>query len=143
MSEANVLLVDDEEEYRDIICERLEQRGFTVNTAANGLEALDKVSAQTFDAIVLDMMMPEMDGIETLKRIQASHPEMQVILLTSHATLEKGVQAVKLGAIDFLEKPAEINALSEKIKEAKSNRLLLVEKKREEEVREALLKYGS
>ncbi len=143
MSEATVLIVDDEPELLETISERLENHGFSVDTAGNGLQALEVLEKQTFDAIVLDMMMPEMDGIETLKRIRAKHPEMQVILLTGHATVQKGVEAVKLGAMDFLEKPAEIEALSEKIKEAKSNRLLLVEEKREAAVREALQKYGS
>lgn len=143
MSEATVLIVDDEPELLETISERLENHGFSVDTAGNGLQALEVLKKQTFDAIVLDMMMPEMDGIETLKRIRAKHPEMQVILLTGHATVQKGVEAVKLGAMDFLEKPAEIEALSEKIKEAKSNRLLLVEEKREAAVREALQKYGS
>jgi DNA-binding NtrC family response regulator len=142
MAEANVLIVDDEKEFLETISERLINRGFQVDAAGNGLEALDKLDAKNYDAIVLDMMMPQMDGIETLKHIRASHPEMQVILLTGHATLQKGVEAVKLGAMDFLEKPAEIEALVAKIKEAKSNRLLLVEKQREEAVQEILVKYG-
>jgi DNA-binding NtrC family response regulator len=71
---------------------------------------------QTFDAIVLDLMMPEMDGIEVLKNIKAKHPEMQVILLTGHGTVEKGVEAMRLGAMDFIEKPADLETLTEKIK---------------------------
>lgn len=142
MAQATVLIVDDEKDFLETISERLTNRGFLVDAADNGLEALDKLDAKNFDAIVLDMMMPEMDGIETLKHIRTRHPEMQVILLTGHATLQKGVEAVKLGAMDFLEKPAEIDALIAKIKEAKSNRLLLVEKQREKAVQEVLVKYG-
>ena len=142
MPEAKVLLVDDEKEYLDILTERMKSRDFEVDKAQNGLEALEKISASTYDAIVLDMMMPGMDGIETLKRIRKDHPDMQVILLTGHATVQKGVDAIKLGALDFLEKPAEIETLTAKIKEAKDNRLLLVEKHNEEAVKEALHKFG-
>ncbi len=142
MAEATVLIVDDEQEFRETISQRLQNRGFTVNTAANGKEALDNLEGYIYDAIVLDMLMPEMDGIETLKRIRQTHPEMQIILLTGHATVQKGVEAVKLGAMDFLEKPADIETLAAKIEEAKAQRLLLVEKQREEAVRETLVKYG-
>ncbi len=142
MAEATVLIVDDEQEFRETISQRLQNRGFNVNTAANGKEALDSLEGYIYDAIVLDMLMPEMDGIETLKRIRQTHPEMQIILLTGHASVQKGVEAVKLGAMDFLEKPADIDTLTAKIKEAKAQRLLLVEKKREEAVRETLVKYG-
>jgi len=142
MAEATVLIVDDEQEFRETISQRLQNRGFNVNTAANGKEALDSLEGYIYDAIVLDMLMPEMDGIETLKRIRQTHPEMQIILLTGHATVQKGVEAVKLGAMDFLEKPADIETLTAKIQEAKAKRLLLVEKQREEAVRETLVKYG-
>ena len=142
MAEATVLIVDDEQEFRETISQRLQNRGFNVNTAANGKEALDSLEGYIYDAIVLDMLMPEMDGIETLKRIRQTHPEMQIIMLTGHATVQKGVEAVKLGAMDFLEKPADIETLTAKIQEAKAKRLLLVEKQREEAVRETLVKYG-
>ena len=79
-----------------------------------------------------------MDGIETLKRMLADNPDLQVILLTGHATLAKGVEAMKLGAMDFLEKPAEIQKLMEKIEQAKANRMLLVEKRSEEKLKEIL-----
>lgn len=142
MAEATVLIVDDEQEFRETISQRLQNRGFKVNTAANGREALESLEGYIYDAIVLDMLMPEMDGMETLKRIRRTHPEMQIILLTGHATVQKGVEAVKLGAMDFLEKPADIETLAAKIKEAQAKRLLLVEKQREEAVRETLVRYG-
>jgi DNA-binding NtrC family response regulator len=142
MAEAKILIVDDEQEYLDILSERMEGRDFEVDKAGNGMEALDRLSESTYDAIVMDMMMPGMDGLETLKRIREKHPDMQVILLTGHATVQKGVDAIKMGALDFLEKPAEIETLTAKIKEAKDNRLLLVEKHNEEAVKEALRKFG-
>ena len=143
MSEGTVLIVDDEREYRDIMAERLEMRGYKVEKAENGLEALEKIKSRNYDAIVLDFMMPGMDGLETLKRIRAQNEDLQVILLTGHATVQSGVDAIKLGAIDFLEKPAEIENLTEMIKKARDTRLLVTEKKQKDFVLQALKKYGA
>lgn len=142
MSEAKVLIVDDEPEYLDVMAERLEGRGYRVDKAGNGMEALDKIAGATYDAIVLDFMMPGMDGLETLKQIRASRPELQVILLTGHATVRSGVEAIKLGALDFLEKPAEIEKLTEMIQKARDNRVLLVEQQQEDSVKDALRRFG-
>ena len=142
MAEAKILIVDDEQDYRDILTERMEARDFEVDKAENGLDALEKLSGSSYDAIILDMMMPGMDGLATLKKIREKYPDMQVILLTGHATVQKGVDAIKLGALDFIEKPAEIETLTTKIKEAKENRLLLVEKHNEDAVKNALRKFG-
>jgi DNA-binding NtrC family response regulator len=142
MSKATVLIVDDEQEYLDIMAERLEGRGYQVDKAQNGIEALEKIDHSGYDAILLDFMMPGMDGMETLKKIRAQKPDLQVILLTGHATIQSGVEAIKLGALDFLEKPAEIEKLSEMIQKAKEKRLLLTEKKHKDFVIEALRKYG-
>jgi DNA-binding NtrC family response regulator len=135
MTKERVLLVDDEPEFTEVLSERMEARGVGVDTAASGPEALEKVRAKSYDAIILDLSMPEMDGIETLKRLLEDNPELQVILLTGYATLEKGIEATKLGAMDFLEKPAEIQTLMEKIGKAKANRMLLVEKRAEEKIK--------
>lgn len=115
-----VLLVDDEEEFVDALSMRLETRGVAVDVAHTGEEAIAKADAAPFDAIVLDLAMPGIDGIETLRRLRAGHPEVQVILLTGRATVSKGVEAVKLGAMDFLEKPVEIGLLMDRIHEARS-----------------------
>lgn len=130
-----MLLVDDEPEFTQVLSQRMESRGVDVDTAAGGREALEKVKDQSYDAIVLDLFMPEMDGMETLKRLVADNPALQVILLTAHATLSKGIEAIKLGAMDFLEKPAEIQSLMEKIQQAKANKMLLVEKDVEEKIK--------
>jgi DNA-binding NtrC family response regulator len=135
MTEEKVLLVDDEPEFTEALSERIESRGVKVDTAASGPEALEKIRSRSYDAIVLDLSMPEMDGIETLKRLLKHNPDLQVILLTGHATLEKGIEAVKLGAMDFLEKPAEIQKLMEKIEQASANRMVLVEKRMEEKMK--------
>ncbi|GAB6904898.1 Response regulator receiver protein (fragment) [Desulfosarcina cetonica] len=83
-----------------------------------------------------------MDGIEALKAVKEKRPEMQIILLTGHATVEKGVEAMKAGALDFVEKPADLDALSEKIKKAQSKKAIFVQKQAQEKVIEVLRKFG-
>jgi len=75
-----------------------------VTTASSAKEGLEKVAAGSFDAVILDLAMPEMDGIETLKILKEKNPDLQVILLTGHATIKQGIEAMKLGAMDLLEK---------------------------------------
>ncbi len=142
MADDKVLLVDDEKEFTRILSERMETRGLTVVTAKNGPAALKKAEKERFDAIILDMSMPEMDGIETLKRLLEINPDLQVIMLTGHATLEKGVEAVKLGAMDFLEKPADMDKLLAKISEAKAKKMVLVEKRAEQKIKGILKSKG-
>jgi DNA-binding NtrC family response regulator len=124
-----VLIVDDEKGFLDVLAERMQSRGMEVTTATSAKEALQKLEAETFDAIVLDLMMPEMGGIEALQRIKEKSPDSEVILLTGQPSVSKGVEAMKLGATDFLIKPADINELTEKIKMAKAHRMILVDKK--------------
>jgi DNA-binding NtrC family response regulator len=126
------LLVDDEQDFLEALSERMRLRGMEVSVAASGEEALRKVENETYDAIVLDLMLPGMDGLEALKIIKARRPQMQVILLTGRATVEMGVEAMKLGAMDFMEKPADIGQLIAKIKKAQARKMILVERKSEE-----------
>jgi DNA-binding NtrC family response regulator len=130
-----VLLVDDEEKFLDVLSQRLGTRGIDAETSTSGEEALVKIKNRNFDAIVLDVMMPGMGGIETLKRIRKEYPELQIIMLTGRGSVDKAVEAMKEGAIDFLEKPADINKLMDKISEAKEKRVLLVTKNIEEKVK--------
>jgi DNA-binding NtrC family response regulator len=139
---ANVLVVDDEEQFLKVFSQRLEGRGLKVDTSTTGEDALKRVKDKEFDAIVLDLVMPGMSGIETLKRIRAENPDVQIIILTGHGTIEKTVEAVKEGAIDFLEKPADLSKIMEKISEAKQKKVLLIEKKHEAHVKEILEKKG-
>jgi len=142
MANERVLLVDDEVEFTQILSQRMESRGVGVDTAASGPEALEKAKAAPYDAIILDLAMPGMDGIETLKRLLEGNPDLQVILLTGHGTLQKGVEAVKLGAVDFLEKPAARDKLLEKIHQAQATRMLLVEERAEERMKDILKSKG-
>lgn len=141
MSE-KVLLVDDEQDFLTIMTERMTARGMEVTTASSASEALSILEKETFDAIVMDFQMPEMDGLSALKNIKEKNPELQVILLTGYATVEKTVEAMKIGAADFLEKPADLEALAEKIKQAKAEKMLLVEKQTEGKIKDILQRYG-
>lgn len=141
MSE-KVLLVDDEMDFLEIMEERLTARGIDVSTSSSAEDALTRIDNDMFDAVILDLQMPGMDGLEALKQIRERRPEIQVILLTGHASVEKGVEAIKLGAMDFVEKPADLETLSEKISKAHKKKMLIVEKESRDRVVEALKKYG-
>lgn len=137
-----VLIVDDEADFSQALADRMELRGLKVETAGSGKDALKKVEDSNYDAVILDLVMPEMDGIETLKKVLAKKPNLQIIFLTGHASVGSGVESMKLGALDFMEKPADIDALLKRIEEAKANRLVLVEKDSEASIREILTKKG-
>lgn len=130
-----VLLVDDEQDFMDVLSERMRDRGMEVTTTTSPFEAMEKAGTENFDAVILDLMMPEMNGLEALARLREKNPDLQIILLTGHATIEKGIEAMKLGAMDFLEKPIDIQKLGEKIREAKAHKLVLVEKRTEEVIK--------
>jgi DNA-binding NtrC family response regulator len=132
---SRVLLVDDEEKFLDVLSQRLGTRGLDAVTATSGEEALVKIKNKNFDAIILDITMPGMGGIETLKRIRKENPEVQIIMLTGRGSVDKAVEAMKEGAIDFLEKPADIDKLLEKIENARQKKSLLVMKNIEEKVK--------
>ena len=136
------MLVDDEAEFVEALSIRLENRGLFVDTAANGAEALDKVGNGKFDAIVLDLAMPGMNGIETLEALKELAPNLQIILLTGHGNLESGIKAMKLGALDFLEKPVGIDVLLEKIQQAKANTDEIEEKRLDDLVQDILVTKG-
>ena len=140
--EEKILLVDDEKDFIEALGERMENRGMNVSTTTSAKDALKKMEEEPYDAIILDLQMPEMDGIEALKAIKKKNPDMQVILLTGHATVEKGIEAMKLGAMDLIEKPADIETIAEKIKKAQANKMILVEKKTEEKIRKILWTKG-
>ena len=109
-----------------------------IDTAVSGEEAVGRVKAKDFDAIVLDLSMPGMSGIETLKRLKKENPDLQIIILTGHGTVEKSVESLKSGAVDFLEKPVDISKMIEKIEDARHKKILLIEKKAEEHLKDIL-----
>jgi len=114
-----VLLVDDEEQFVKNMARILKVRGFDISTAFSGYEAMDAIEAGgEFDVIILDVKMPGMDGVDTLREIKKRLPDTQVIMLTGHATLSSGTEAMREGAYDYLMKPCDVEDLTEKIKEA-------------------------
>ena len=142
MSDYTVLLVDDEVDFVEVLADRLAARGLTVVKAHSGARALDAASEKVFDAIVLDMAMPGMDGLETLEGLLGINPDLQVILLTGRATLEQAAAAIRIGALDLLEKPADIETLVGKIELAATRRWSLEEKRIEEKVADIMRKKG-
>jgi len=113
-----VLLVDDEEAFVRGMARLLKSRGIEVSTALNGHEAVDAIKRESFDVVVLDIKMPGMNGIEALGEIKKLSPDTEVIMLTGHATLASGAQALRRGAYDYLMKPCDPEDLIEKIREA-------------------------
>ncbi|MFV0436337.1 MAG: response regulator [Desulfopila sp.] len=139
---ARILLVDDEEEFLVSLKARLEIRGMQVDTAANGEDAISLADRQEYDAIIVDLSMPGIDGLETLERIKEINPDAELIMLTGHATVESGIKAMKKGAGDFLQKPVDLADLLQKIGEAKDRRIHLLEKKSQEELDQILKSRG-
>jgi DNA-binding NtrC family response regulator len=113
----DLLLVDDDSEFRETIARRFTRRGFRVHEASHGEQALQMADLRQFDVAVLDMVMPGMSGIQVLEQLKLKHPECEAILLTGQGTIETAVQAMKLGAFDYLTKPfplAELEVLIER-----------------------------
>jgi two-component system KDP operon response regulator KdpE len=111
----SVLVVDDEQPLRDFVRKNLEARGFAVHAAANGLEALAIVNTQPLDLIILDVMMPHMDGLETTRRIRQSSP-VPIVILTALGEEKDKVAALDLGADDFITKPFGVEELMARVR---------------------------
>jgi len=122
---AKVLLVDDESPFVEALSKRLTMRELQVSIALSGPEALEKLEHDpSTDVVVLDVKMPGMDGIETLKAIKARYPLIEVIMLTGHATVESAIDGMKVGALDYLMKPCDMDVLMAKVREAKNKKAL-------------------
>ena len=124
-----LMLVDDEVSFVETLAKRLDKREIRVITAFSGIESLEMLKAnQGLDVIVLDVKMPGMDGIETLRNIKKASPLTEVIMLTGHATVEAAIDGMKLGAYDFLMKPCDIEELVSKVVEAATKKQVHDEK---------------
>jgi DNA-binding NtrC family response regulator len=133
-----VMLVDDEKDFIELLSQRLETRGLEVKSVTSGEEALSTIEDQNCDVAVVDFAMPGMNGIQTLKQIKEKRPDIEVIMLTGQGTIQSGIEAMKYGAIDYLEKPVDLNVLMEKIRLAKQQRMLVLKKKSADEVKNIL-----
>ncbi len=105
--EGNILVADDEKTTRELLARALLSKGFTVETASNGAEALEKIQEQPFDMLITDLLMPNIVGMELIQKARQILPDLIVIVITGHATLETAIQALKQGAYDYITKPFE------------------------------------
>jgi len=143
MTPSFVMLVDDEAPFVETMTKRLQKRNLTVITAFSGPEALETLDKhQNVDVVILDVKMPGMDGLETLKKMKSAYPIIEVVMLTAHATVESGIEGMKLGAFDYLMKPCDMEQLMGKVKEATRKKRDHEEKIREAHVKEILAKRG-
>ena len=139
-----IMLVDDEVPFVETMVKRLEKRNLTVLTAFTGNEALESLGKhRNTDVVILDVKMPGMDGIETLKEIKKAFPLIEVVMLTGHATVESAIEGMKLGAYDYLMKPCDMDQLVTKVGEAAKKKRDHEEKIREARVKEALSLHGA
>ena len=127
-----ILIAEDEKNIGDLLLELLEQEGREIVLVQNGLEAIDKLRKGTFDLLITDLMMPEVDGMEVLHEAKKLHPKIMAIIITGYASLETAIQAVKEGAYDYLRKPFRLEELKisvdnacEKIRLQRENERLL------------------
>jgi DNA-binding NtrC family response regulator len=136
MAIANVLLVDDENAFVETMTKRLVKRELLVLTAFSGKEGLDRLAKNpSTEVVILDVKMPGMDGIETLKEMKRSYPLVEVIMLTGHATVESAIEGMKMGAFDYLMKPCDMDTLMSKVTEAAAKK-----RRHEEKIIEARMK---
>jgi DNA-binding NtrC family response regulator len=124
----SVLLVDDEEDFLATLAKRLTLRRFNVATATTADQAFRSLDENPIDVVVLDVRMPDTDGIKATKEIKSSHPLTEVILLTGHASIEASLEGMEMGAFDYLLKPLNIDELVYKIEDAHRKKELQEEK---------------
>jgi DNA-binding NtrC family response regulator len=124
MDKFKVMVVDDEMDFLETIIKRLKARKIEVTGAESGQKALEILAAQDIDVIILDVKMPGMDGIETLREIKKRKPMTEVIMLTGHASVESGIQGMQLGAFDYVMKPVALDELLEKMRQAYERKLI-------------------
>lgn len=115
MDTFRVLLVDDERDFVDSLVKRLRRRGIDCEGVYSGEAAVGRLAAMQFDVVLLDMMLPDTDGNAVLKTIREIDPEVQVVMLTGHASVEAGQESLNLGAVDYLLKPVEMETLFQRL----------------------------
>ncbi|MCD4677689.1 MAG: response regulator [Desulfobacula sp.] len=128
MEKMKIMLVDDEERFLKTTKKLIEKKGYAVETALSGEEALEKLKRQNTHVVILDVKMPGMDGNQTLKAIKTLYPLVEVIMLTGHGTMDSAIDGLKSGAFDYLVKPADIDEIIDKVMEAFEKRQRFEEK---------------
>jgi len=128
VEEMRVLFVDDEKDFLETLIKRMKKRHVDAHAASSGTEALRLIRESSFDVVVLDVRMPDMDGIEVLRAIKSIAPLSEVVMLTGHACLEVAREGMSLGAFDYLMKPVNIDELLYKLQDACKQKRLQEEK---------------
>ena len=129
MKMAHILVIDDEKAIRNTLKEILEYEKHRVSLAANGLEGLELLKKEQFDALLLDIKMEGMDGMEVLEQVAKEWPDLPVIMISGHGTVDTAVKAIKMGAFDFIEKPLDLNRLLITLRNAMDKGKLVTETK--------------
>jgi DNA-binding NtrC family response regulator len=120
----SVLLVDDEAAFIEPLMKRLKKRGLTAVGCNSGEAALRHLAGEPVDVVVLDVKMPGLGGIETLRQIKKEHPLVEVIMMTGHASVEVAIEGMELGAFDYLMKPTDFDDLLFKIQDARQKKAI-------------------
>jgi len=128
MIKMRLMLVDDEERFLQTTSKMIRKKGYDVITAASGEACLEKLETEMVHVVIMDVKMPGMDGVETLKRIKQRYPRIEVIMLTGHATADSAVEGLKSGATDYLQKPTSVEDLLAKAEQAFARHLEIEEK---------------
>lgn len=126
---AHILVIDDEKAIRNTLKEILEYEKHRVTLAANGIEGLEIMKKETFDALLLDIKMEGLDGMEVLEQVTQNYPDTPVVMISGHGNVDTAVKAIKMGAFDFIEKPLDLNRLLITIRNAMDKGKLIVETK--------------
>jgi len=126
-NKGTILIVDDEESIRDILCRKLQSQGYHCVVAVDGNDALWKAFMQDFDLVIMDIKMPGMSGMEVLPKIVTDHPDICVIMLTAVSDIQTAVEAMKVGAYDYLTKPFNLDDLIMRVERALERRRLVLE----------------
>lgn len=142
MAAARVLIVDDEEDFANVVAQRMRDRGFAVDVAHSGPDGIKQIQSASYDAVLLDLAMPGMGGMETMKAMLEHDKDLQIIILTGYGSVQRGVEAVKEGATDFLEKPADIDTVAGKVTEAQARRADLFEKGLDDKMSDIMRRKG-
>lgn len=129
-SKPRVLIVDDEERFRTTLGKLLGSKGLEVKTLGSGREALQELETESYDVILLDVKMPEMNGVEALAAIKKLDPNLEVIILTGHASVDVAVDIMRLGGYEYLLKPCPLEELMDKIETAHERKLAREERMR-------------
>lgn len=151
VKKAHILIVDDEEHQRHILTDFLKSLGAHPVAVGHGAEALQALSAQgSFDLVISDMQMPEVDGLDLLKRVKAQYPDIDFMIVTAHGTIDSAIEAIRLGASDYLQKPLEFEEVEFRLKRlfqlrqlSRANTALVSENKRLQNLNSSALVYQS